>query len=527
MGIYVNPGNENFKSAVRSEIYIDKTGLLEYTNSVIGTEQRYLCISRPRRFGKSIAADMLAAYYGKECDSKELFQRLKISKNPDFEKHLNQYEIIKLDITTFRRDKESAAILLKRLNTEVIKELRKKYADIIRQEEDYLPSALADINNKTGAVFIVIIDEWDEIFRESKFETEAQNAYVELLRGLFKGGPSKKFIQLAYLTGILPIKKYNGESALNNFREFTMTNPKRLAEYVGFTKEEVKGLCKTYHMDFSEAARWYDGYSFRNIQHIYSPNSVVNAMLDGEYSNYWTSTVAYESLKNYISMNFDGLKEVVIQLLAGSRCKVDIDLFENDITSFKQKDDILTTLIHLGYLGYDCNRGEVFIPNEEVRAAFYKAVKGTDWTPVMQAIDASDNLLKATWNYNVEVVAAGVDRVHMENSSILSYNDENTLSCIITLAYYNAMNEYHLIREMPAGKGYADIIFLPRKYSDKPAMIIELKYDKTAEGAIRQIKDKQYVEALKEYKGNLLLVGINYNKETKKHSCVIEKWRGI
>lgn len=382
MGIYVNPGNENFKSAVRSEIYIDKTGLLKYTNSVIGTKQRYICVSRPRRFGKSITADMLAAYYGKESDSSNLFSSLEIAGSADFSEHLNQYDVIKLDITTFRRTGEIADRMLKRLNMEVIRELREDYAEAIRQDEDYLPSALADINNKTGMSFIIIIDEWDEIFRDSRFDTKAQEAYIELLRGLFKGGSSKKFVKLAYLTGILPVKKYNGESALNNFREFTMTNPRRLAKYIGFTKEEVLELCKKYGMDYQETARWYDGYSFRSIRHIYNPNSVINAMLDGEFGSYWTSTVAYESLKNYISMNFDGLKDAVIQMLAGGRCRVDIDTFDNDIGNIHNKDNVLTILIHLGYLAYDSNTGEAYVPNDEVQGAFYKAVNGTNWLPV-------------------------------------------------------------------------------------------------------------------------------------------------
>lgn len=524
MGIYVNPGNESFQSAVRSEIYIDKTGLLKYTNSVIGTEQRFICISRPRRFGKSIAADMLAAYYGKDCDSAVLFQSLEIAKCSGYTEHLNQYDVIKLDLTTFRRSGESASMLLKRLNTEVIHELRENYTEAVKQDEDYLPSALTDINSKTGKAFIIIIDEWDEIFRENKSDTAAQTAYVDLLRGLFKGGSSKKFVKLAYLTGILPIKKYSGESALNNFREFTMTNPRQLAEYVGFTQEEVQYLCQRYGMDFDEAARWYDGYSFRNIQHVYNPNSVVNAMLDSEFSSYWTSTAAYESLISYISMNFDGLKDAVIHMLAGSRCRIDIETFENDMVNFRQKDNVLTILIHLGYLAYDRNTGEVYIPNHEIEQAFYKAVKGTGWQPVIQAVNASDALLKATWNHDAKAVAAAIDKVHMENTSILTYHDENALSCVITLAYYNAVNDYRLIREMPSGKGYADIIFLPRKYSAKPAMIVELKYNKTAASAIQQIKDKMYASTLEDYKGNILLVGISYNRQTKKHSCIIEDW---
>lgn len=277
-------------------------------------------------------------------------------------------------------------------------------------------------------------------------------------------------------------------------------------------------------MDFSEAAWWYDGYSFRRMKHVYSPNSVVRAMLSGEYDNYWTKTAAYESLKSYICMDFDGLKETVVQVLAGGRCKVDISGFENDMTSFKRRDDVLTALVHLGYLGYDSDRLEVYIPNEEVRGAFATVIRDTDWTPVISAVQASDALLRATWNRDGEAVARGISQVHRANTSILEYNDENSISCVVTLAYYNAVNEYTLIREMPTGKGYADIVFLPRRKSDKPAMVIELKYDKSAGGAIAQILERRYPEALKEYRGNLLLVGINYQKETKEYSCVIQEW---
>lgn len=524
MGSYVNRGNGSFASARKSLIYIDKTGLLEYTNDVLDTEQRYICSSRPRRFGKSMAAGMLAAYYGRDCDSRTLFEGLEISQKPSFEKHLNQYDVIHLDIAYLLVQKRNASDTVAFIQKCVIEELKTIYPDVLSDDESELPLALSAIHRASGAKFVIIIDEWDAIFRENMTDEAGQQAYIRLLRGLFKGEQSKDFVLLAYITGILPIKKYKNESALNNFREFTMVSPKQLSEYIGFTEQEVKELCGTYHMDFKETARWYDGYSFRQIKHIYNPNSVVNAMLDGEYDSYWSNTVSYESLKDYISMNFDGLRDMIVQMLAGGRCVVDTNTFQNDMTSFKSRDDVLTVLIHLGYLAYDADSREAYVPNEEVRTAFAKAVKDTDWTPVIQAIRDSDNLLKATWNKDVDAVASGIDRVHMGNASILQYNNENALSCVIALAYYNAVNEYTMIREMPSGKGYADIVFLPRRYSNKPAMVAELKYDQSAQSAIRQIKEKKYPEALKDYQGNLLLVGINYNKESKEHSCVIEEW---
>lgn len=530
MGIYYNPGNDGFKSALRSKIYVDKSGLLEYANSVLDTEQRYICVSRPRRFGKSITAEMLVSYYDKSCDSKELFQHLKIAESSDFEEHLNQYDVIHVDMNSFRhkRDRKTrqeitAKAAVELFHTTVIGELRKTFPDSVEEGEVDLPTVLANISEDTGIKFIIVIDEWDTIFREDKTDEAAQESYITLLRGLFKDAPSKKFLKLAYMTGILPIKKYGTESALNNFDEFTMVKSDMLAEYVGFTEEEVKELYEENGMDFEEAKRWYDGYHLEKGLHIYNPKSVVDSIRRKKISNYWTSTETYESLKNYISMNFDGLKDAIIEMLAGGRCKIDTNTFENDMVHFHSRDDVLTVLVHLGYLAYDTETQEVSVPNEEVRAAFVRAVKKSDWNYVVEAITASDELLWATWREDEEAVAKGIDAVHMENTSILNYNNENSLSCVISLAYYNAVNEYTIVRELPAGKGFADVVFLPRKHSDKPAMVVELKWNKSAEGAIAQIKGKKYVQALDEYQGNILLVGINYDKDTKKHQCKIEK----
>ena len=494
MGIYLNPGNDGFRRAVQSKIYVDKTRLLEYTNSILDTEQAYMCVSRPRRFGKSITAEMLVAYYDKSCDSREIFQNLEIVQNSEFDKYLNKYNVIHLDINSFRNQAKCAEEAVLHIHQNVIEELKEVYTVCLNDSEQNLPAAMAKINKIYHTKFVVIIDEWDAIFRENKEDEKAQNAYISLLRGLFKDAPSKRFIKLAYLTGILPIKKYGTESALNNFDEFTMVESDVLAEYAGFTENEVKNLYQQYQMDFEEAKRWYDGYHMSEGVYIYNPKSVVDSIRRKCIRNYWTSTETYESLKSYISMNYDGLKDEVIQMLAGGSCKINPYKFQNDMVSFKSKDDILTLLIHLGYLTYNQMRQEVYIPNEEVRGEFKNAVEETGWDYVVQAIQASDDLLKATWQRDEKAVAEGVDKVHMSNTSVLTYNNENSLSCVIALAYYNAVNYYTLIREMPMGKGFADIVFLPRKASEKPALIVELKWNKSAEGAISQIKKREYVQ---------------------------------
>lgn len=526
MGIYLNFGNKDFERSLRSEIYVDKTGMIEFVNKRLDTKQRFLCVSRPRRFGKSMAAEMLAAYYCRECDSSNLFEGLAISKAADYREHLNKYNVIHVDMNDFvlsADSRENMSGVVDIFQETVLAELRAQYPHSIREAECELPSALAEIYNDTKEQFIIIIDEWDALFREAKGNEDVQRRYINLLRGLFKSHRADGFLKLAYLTGILPIKKYNTQSAMNNFEEISMLNPARLAEYMGFTEDEVAELCENYKMDFQEAKKWYDGYSFSRASHMYNPNSVVKAMINGEFDTYWTRTESFESLRGYIGMNFDGLADAVIQMIAGNRYHVDTLSFSNDMETFHDKDDVLTLLIHLGYLAYDSQRREAYIPNEEIKLEFQEAVKRMNWDTVVKAVEASDRLLRDTWDGNEEAVAEGIERIHMRNTSVLKYNDENSLSCVITLAYYNAMNEYTVVREMPSGRGFADMVFIPKKFSDKPAMVVELKCDDTAEAAVAQIRERRYAEVLDGYDGDVLLVGVGYDRETKEHECRIER----
>lgn len=526
MGIYLNPDNEGFSTSVRSEIYIDKTGLIDHMNRILDTEDKFVSVSRPRRFGKSMAAKMLVAYYSCGCDSRELFQNFEIAGKESFLQNLNQYDVIRLDMQLIR----STAInegcqeqQLFYLQEKVIEELRLVYGALLTGKEKSLAGVLQKLHASGGKKFIVIIDEWDCIFREEKENHKLQEEYITFLRSLFKGAAAEECIHLAYITGILPIKKYGTESALNNFDEYTMINPKGLTDYVGFTEAEVEGLCRKYEMDFSEAKNWYDGYFFKRKIHIYNPRSIVQAMINGEFENYWTQTETYEGLKSYIDLNFDGLKDSILYMIGSGRCEIDTGAFQNDMTSFRSKDDILTLLVHLGYLAYDKYQREVYIPNEEIREEFIRAVRNSRWEKIVKVFSDSKELLEATWALDSDKVAEKIDEVHLSSVSVFNYNNENALSCVIALAYISARADYMLIRELPSGKGFADIVFLPHSYSDKPAMIVELKWNKHAEGAIAQIKDKKYVKALEGYTGDLLLVGINYQKKSKKHDCIIEK----
>ena len=410
------------------------------------------------------------------------------------------------------------------IQSEILKELRQEYPQYVNEKENSVAATLANINQETKKKFIIIIDEWDCVFREDKENLALQSEYINFLRSLFKGGPADRFVKLAYITGILPIKKYGTQSALNNFRELTMTSPGGIAKYIGFTEAEVKVLCKEHDMPFTEMKKWYDGYYLNRVGHVYSPNSVMEAINNEEFQNYWSQTETYESLKVYIEMDFDGLKQRIVEMLGGARIKIEVGSFQNDMTTFHCADDVLTLLIHLGYLAYDSKTEKAFIPNEEVRSAFVLAIRNRGWDEVYKAIENSEKLLKATLAMNETAVAKMLQDVHMQNSSSLVYNNEVSLASIIQLAYYTAAKEYTIIRELPAGEGFADMVFIPKRTSKKPALVVELKWDKSAEGAISQIKDKKYVTALEEYKGNILLVGINYDRKTKEHQCKIEKY---
>ena len=521
MGIYLNPGNISFAKTIRSQVYVDKTGLIAHTNDYINTRDQYLCVSRPRRFGKSMTLEMLAAYYSCGCDSRELFAGFKIAQHKDFEKHLNQYDVIYLNMQQFLIEADVGNVT-HYLEQEVLRELRKVYGRYLDREDIRFAAALREIFVETGRQFIFLIDECDCVMRERQESEAMQKQYLDFLRDLLKDQP---YVALAYVTGILPVKKYGQHSALNMFWEYSMTDQSMLEEYTGFTDREVKALCEQYGMDFAETSSWYDGYTFTEYQHVYNPKSVVEAMRRHKFSNYWTSTETYEALKIYMEMDFDGLRSDIVQMLGGGRVRVNTRSFQNDMRSFHTKDDVLTLLIHLGYLGYDSIEKEAFIPNKEIIEEFENAMSVGGWPNVMNVLKASEKLLEDTLRGDAESVAKELDKAHSEVASILTYNDENSLGCAVGLAYYSARKDYKLIRELPSGKGFADIVFLPLPHTNKPAMVVELKYDRSVRAAIQQIKDRQYTQAFEGYTGEILLVGVNYNKNTldKTHSCVIER----
>jgi hypothetical protein len=553
MGQYLNPGKMSYQMAVNSDIFVDKTQMILFLNGLVNTQQRYVSVSRPRRFGKTMAADMICAYYDREADSRELFEALKVSESDtgigkkSWDDFLGAFDVIRIVMTTFTRNKKTFDEALDAMQKLVAREIKKKYPDVDYFDDKDLIQMIEDVYAENGQQFVIVIDEWDAVFREFPSDKEGQKNYLDFLRDLFK---DKSYIALAYMTGILPIKKNGKHSALNMFTEYSMMFPRQLARYTGFTEEEVSGLCKSYGRDFDTIKSWYDGYEVSDIippdpnyqelkatgkspegtrYCLYSPLSVVEAVGTGVIKDYWNKTETYEALSDYIIKDYDGLKEAVTLLMDGARIHIDTSTYQNDMTTFTGKDDVLSLLIHLGYLGYDDVAGEIYIPNKEILDEFKTSTKGSEWTDSFKAFDISQELLEATWAKNCDKVAEILEKAH-DLTGNKTYNDEAALSYAVQYAYYAAQKYYTTILELDSGKGYADIVFIPSpKFSDKPAMVIELKYNKDADTALSQIKNRNYPDRLEHYKGNILLVGIDYdkdvlstNKEYKHHKCVIE-----
>ncbi len=557
MGTYLNPGKDLFEEAVNSEIFIDKSGMLMYLNSVLKTKKKYVSVSRPRRFGKSMAADMICAYYDRAADSRELFDARLISKcepvkcgtrRISWDEYLGKYDVIRIVMTDFIKADQTVSKGLLKLNKLVTRDLSREYPDVDYYDKDDLIQSMQDIFDETKRQFVIVIDEWDSVFRERKNDKKGQKRYLDFLRDWMK---DKSYIALAYMTGILPIKKYGKHSALNMFTEYSMIFPRELAPYTGFTEEEVKSLALEYGRDYDRMKAWYDGYVVSDIilpdpKHyeqkmkgkmpqparypLYSPLSVVEAVTTGVIMDYWNKTESFEALAEFINMNLDGLKDAVALLMDGGRIRVDTSTYQNDMTTFTGRDDVLSLLIHLGYLGFEYETSEVFIPNREILDEFRSSTKDGEWVDTFESFRTSLELVKATWAKDSDQVAKLLEKAH-NRADNKTYHDEAALSYAILYAYYAAEKYYTMLPELDTGKGYADRVYIPRpQYADKPVLIIELKYEKDADGAIAQIKRQEYPDRLEAYKGNILLVGINYNRDAKNtdpafkhHTCEIDR----
>ena len=524
MGTYINIGNAGFQE-VRNGEYVDKSGLIAVVNRTLCTQQKFSCVTRCRRFGKSMAAKMLCAYYDQSCDSRALFADLEIASDPSFEKHLNKYPVIYLDMSEFMDAmQENKEGIVTYIQQELRKDILAEYPDVSVDDDDRLFQVLLKVCLATKKQFILIIDEWDAICREYSPGTNVMDQYVNWLRSMFKGVNASRVFAAVYMTGILPIKKYETQSALNNFMEYSMVSPAQMARFFGFTKDEVRLLAEKHGVDFDELEKWYDGYQIGGEHSMFNPNSVMQAINKRWCESYWASTAAYDTVATYIKMDYEGLRRDITDMLAGGRCKVNPKKFMNDLHDVRSRDDVLAVLIHLGYLSYDRETRECYLPNREVADEMEAAVEENNWKPVIEAIEASERLLGSLLRGDAEAVAAGVERVHRQEVSLFKYNDENSMAFVISLAFYDSRNDFHVHREYQTGDGYADLVLIPRTNVNKPAVVIELKYNKTVGTAIDQIKEKHYPEKVADYTGDILLCGISYDREAKTHSCRIERW---
>ena len=525
MGTYLNPGNSGFAEIMNCD-YQDKTGMIGLINDRINTPNKLICISRPRRFGKSYAAKMLCAYYDHTCNSARLFDGTEISLSENYQDRMNKYNVIYLDIAGFVSDVKRRDGNIKAVVNEIAEAVRLELiADRPElKEQNKLSKCMLEYVETTNMKLVFIIDEWDAIIREAKNDSDTQEAYLSLLREWFKNGNfTSKAVAAAYMTGILPIKKDKSQSAISDFDEYTVLEPGEFSDYIGFTEEEVKTLCEKSGMSFGEAKQWYDGYTFSDNQSIYNPYSIMRAMRKKVFRSYWQHTSAAENLETLININKDGLQEDILKLIAGEQLIVNTNRFKNDFTSFSSKDDVLTLLTHLGYLVYNNRTRRVRIPNEEVRFEFEELLQNAQHTQLADLITASELLLKDTLSCNETAVADTIAKVRETNYAPMFYNNEQALRYVIKFAYIVCIDYYLKVEELPTGKGIADVVFIPKRDTSLPAMIVELKWNESAESAIEQIKKKNYPAILTGYEGELVLVGINYNEKTKDHSCKIER----
>ena len=518
MGLYLNSNRslKNYEELYRSDYFVDKSLIIECLNKLIGKRSKYLCITRPRRFGKTSVADMIGAYYSKAVDSKDIFDNLKISTVNGYDENLNKYNVISISFNKMPDSGKTYDDYIKMIKQSLISDIVKYYPNINPNEF----FTVGDMLESTGDQFIFVLDEWDYIFSKELFQ-ENQDDFLEFLTFLLKDKP---YVLLCYMTGVLPIKRYSSGSALNMFDEFTFLKDRRFGEFFGFTTDEVSTLCdENQYMDFEKLEVWYNGYTTANGVKIYNPRSVVKALENNYCESYWTNTGAMDEVSQYLKYNILEIRDDVIRMVAGEEIDIIInEEFRAGQGTPKTKEEIYSAMIVLGFLSY--NDGYLKIPNKELMIEFEKALKDKSFGYVSEIIENSRTMLKATVNKDTKTVEKILHDIHNSEIPILQYNDENSLSCVITLAYLSARDTYRVEREEKTGKGYADFTFHPRRKNDT-AFIVELKKDEVPEVAINQIRETDYIQKFKaENEGKeVLAVAICYDSKKKEYYCKIEE----
>ena len=550
MGNILNPANENSfaRLAGRKDryLFVDKSDFIEITNNRFNEDNRFMAVTRPRRFGKTVTAHMLLAYYSREYAGQKIFDNLKIAKAAGYTEHLNMHDVIYIDMNSIKDKyisyKSDSSLYIDGID-DIVDFLQYMVIRDLKENKDYaeqtssdpligkksLSSALEAIRKHTGEPFIFIMDEWDLIYREYRNEGALQEKFIEFLRGLFKSDSGKACFALAYLTGILPIKKYNSQSALNGFDEYNMLTPGDYAAYFGFTENEVANIVKSPNCKISrqKLKEWYEGYKIRGVD-IYNPNSVCKAVSRNECISYWSGTSSNEEFVRLINTDFQGIKEDIINLIEGDEVTFSCANFQNDMVTLKDKNDVFSLLVCLGYLGCSETKNQyrkvAYVPNAEIKAVLMDIVREQNWYGRMETIKRSENLLKAVKELDGSTVATIIQDIHNSPAvALLDYNDEESLTyCVMTGLLWSTLDDYSYHREDQAGKGRVDLVYEPitRRH---PLILIEFKYDDSAEEAIKQIKEKEYFKRYAGQYRNIILVGINYSTITKDHQCLIER----
>lgn len=510
---------KNYKELINENYFVDKSLIIKLLNEKISTKSKYVCVTRPRRFGKSSVVDMLGAYYSKAVDSKDIFDKLKISKVNRYEEHLNKYNVINISFNTIPDKNKTYDEYIGIIQKGIVDDIKTMYPGIEIKEFYNISHMLSHTNDR----FIFIFDEWDYIFNNNLFQ-ENQNDFLEFLRNLLKDQP---YVALCYMTGVLPIKKYSSGSALNMFDEYTFLRDRSFGEFFGFTEEEVKTLCAiNSELSFEELESWYNGYLTALGIKVYNPRSVVKALQNNHCESYWTNTGAMDEVTEYLKYNTLDIRDDVIEMVSGEEIDIIIDEeFRAGQGIPRNKEEIYSAMIVLGFLSY--YDGYLKIPNKELMKEFEKALKDESFGYVSKIIENSKKMLKSTVKRDTKVIEEILHDIHNSEIPVLQYNDENSLSCVLTLAYLSARDTYRVEREEKRGKGYADFTFHPRRKNDIP-FIVELKKDELPEVAIKQIMEKEYVEKFKkENEGKkVLAVAICYDSKKKEHECKIKEIQG-
>ena len=523
---------DRYRAVLNSPYFVDKTLLLEELIPLLCQEQRFVCITRPRRFGKTVMANMIGAFFQKGADSCDIFDNLLIAGKEDYKNHLNRHNVIFIDFSEMPENCSSYSQYISRILSGLKQDLSNAFPELDIDKEKSVWDILTAVFEKNGQKFIFIMDEWDAVFHMSFITEDNRKEYLQFLKLLLK---SKSYVELAYITGILPIAKYSSGSELNMFQEYDMATKIRYSEYFGFLDSEIDMLYERYtkntvnpRITRQELKEWYDGYHTASGERLYNPRSVVCALSDGQLASYWTSSGPYDEIFYCIRNDLEHIRDDLALMVCGESVDARIGEFAAFSMDLKTKNQIYSAMVVYGLLTYD--DGRVLIPNRELMLKYDELLQTEDSLGYVYRLAArSEQMLKATFAGDTDTMAEVLEYVHDREIPVLSYNHEIELAAVVNLVYLAARDRYRVEREDKAGKGFVDFIFYPLRRND-PCMILELKVDHTPEEAIHQIKEKKYISRfsgklgeLPQYTGRILAVGIGYKKKTKQHLCAVEE----